>query len=89
MVLPDNILDPNGKDEETSEQGPSSKIVYINSCDELLTSFAEILEELQKAGGCYNPKKFLNKLVMQHPQFDGGDQHDSHELLRQLLDSVM
>lgn len=36
----------------------------------------------------YTPRKLLNQLIIKWPQFSGGDQHDSHELLRHLLESV-
>lgn len=39
-------------------------------------------------GGVYTPRKLLSALVNKLPQFGGGDQHDSHELLRHLLEAV-
>lgn len=39
-------------------------------------------------GGVFNPNKLFSKLCAKCPQFQGGDQHDSHELLRHLLESV-
>lgn len=41
-------------------------------------------------GDCHtvNPRKLLVALTSKCPQFEGGDQHDAHELLRHLLDSV-
>lgn len=51
-------------------------------------ALAEALEELQKSGGVYNPRKVFTNLTNIWSQFDGGDQHDSHELLRHLLESV-
>lgn len=36
----------------------------------------------------YTPRKLLSALVNKLPQFGGGDQHDSHELLRHLLEAV-
>lgn len=54
----------------------------------LTAALAESLEELQKSGGVYNPRKLFSNLTNIWPQFDGGDQHDSHELLRHLLESV-
>ncbi|XP_061388617.1 ubiquitin carboxyl-terminal hydrolase 16/45 [Musca vetustissima] len=54
----------------------------------LTSALANTLEELQSGGGVFNPSKLLNKLTTKCPQFQGGDQHDSHELLRQLLESV-
>lgn len=36
----------------------------------------------------HNPRALLSQLVLRQPQFGGGDQHDSHELLRHLLEAV-
>lgn len=36
----------------------------------------------------HNPRSLLSELTHRHPQFGGGDQHDSHELLRHLLEAV-
>ena len=36
----------------------------------------------------YNPQRLLNKLTQRFPQFAGGEQHDSHEILRHLLEGV-
>lgn len=60
----------------------------LNSWGVLTQSLAETLQEMQSAGGVYTPKKLLNKFTSKCPQFAGGDQHDAHELLRQLLESV-
>lgn len=52
-------------------------------------TLAETLEELQtKSGGVYNPQSLLRQFTNRWPQFAGGDQHDSHEALRHLLESV-
>lgn len=52
-------------------------------------TLAETLEELQtKSGGVYNPSNLLKQFTSKWPQFAGGDQHDSHEALRHLLESV-
>ena len=52
-------------------------------------TLAETLEELQtKSGGVYNPRNLLRQFTNKWPQFAGGDQHDSHEALRHLLESV-
>lgn len=51
-------------------------------------ALATALEELQQSGGVYNPRNVFRNLTRIWPQFDGGDQHDSHELLRHLLESV-
>ncbi|KAG4068319.1 hypothetical protein HA402_007839 [Bradysia odoriphaga] len=54
----------------------------------LTTELADTLDELQKAGGVFNPRQLFHSLTTKCPQFSGGDQHDSHELLRHLLESV-
>lgn len=54
----------------------------------LTAALAETLEELQISGGVHNPRKLFHQLTSKWPQFSGGDQHDSHELLRHLLESV-
>lgn len=54
----------------------------------LTSALADALGELQSGGGVYNPRKLFSQLINIMPQFGGGDQHDSHELLRQLLESV-
>lgn len=70
-------------------QMPPIKIEYSAKVDDMLQSFQETLHQLQTAGGVYNPRGFFHRFTHQHPQFGGGDQHDSHELLRHLLDSVL
>lgn len=60
----------------------------LTSWGNLTNVLADTLEELQKSGGVYNPRPLFNQLTRKWPQFDGGDQHDSHELLRHLLESV-
>ncbi|KAL5278482.1 USP16 family protein [Megaselia abdita] len=60
----------------------------LSSWGNLTQALAETLQELQSGGGVFTPSKLLNKLTSKCPQFAGGDQHDSHELLRQLLESV-
>ncbi|XP_058445158.1 ubiquitin carboxyl-terminal hydrolase 16 [Malaya genurostris] len=55
----------------------------------LTEALAEILTELQSgAGGVITPSRLLQQLTSRWPQFAGADQHDSHELLRHLLESV-
>lgn len=48
----------------------------------------ETLESLQVSGGVFNPHSLFDNLTTKLPQFAGGGQHDSHELLRHLLESV-
>lgn len=60
----------------------------LKSWGPLTAALAEALEELQSGGGVYNPRKLFSSLTKMWPQFGGGDQHDSHELLRHLLEGV-
>lgn len=60
----------------------------LNSWGNLTSSLADAIEELNLGGGVYTPKKLFNQLTTKWRQFAGGDQHDSHELLRHLLESV-
>lgn len=62
----------------------------LNSWGNLTAELAETLEQLQSANnsGVFTPNKLLKQLTTKWPQFAGGDQHDSHELLRHLLESV-
>lgn len=68
---------------------PEVRIEYYSQVEEIIPAFKDILDELQKSGGVHNPVKFFNRFSTLHPQFGGGDQHDSHELLRHLLDAVI
>ncbi|XP_066258268.1 ubiquitin carboxyl-terminal hydrolase 16/45 [Euwallacea similis] len=55
----------------------------------LTQALAETLHELQSGRAeVYNPRHLLQKLTWKLPQFGGGEQHDSHELLRHLLAAV-
>uniref|UniRef100_A0A2M4AHM9 Putative ubiquitin carboxyl-terminal hydrolase 45 isoform x2 n=1 Tax=Anopheles triannulatus TaxID=58253 RepID=A0A2M4AHM9_9DIPT len=55
----------------------------------LTDALATLLAEMTSgADGVLTPKRLLHELTSKWPQFDGGDQHDSHELLRHLLESV-
>ncbi|XP_050099754.1 ubiquitin carboxyl-terminal hydrolase 45 [Anopheles aquasalis] len=55
----------------------------------LTDALASLLTEMTSgADGVLTPKRLLHELTSKWPQFDGGDQHDSHELLRHLLESV-
>lgn len=42
----------------------------------------------QVSGSAFSPMTLLNHLRDKYRQFKGYNQHDAHELLRQLLDSV-
>lgn len=55
----------------------------------LTSTLADTLRELQSGRAeVYNPRMLLSRLTDRMPQFGGGDQHDSHELLRHLLEAV-
>ncbi|CAH2005134.1 unnamed protein product [Acanthoscelides obtectus] len=55
----------------------------------LTGALAQTLKELQSGRAeVYNPRLLFSKLRTKMPQFGGGDQHDSHELLRHLLEAV-
>lgn len=60
----------------------------LNAWGGLTESLAETLGELQGGGGVFSPSKLLRQLTGKWPQFAGAEQHDSHELLRHLLESV-
>lgn len=56
---------------------------------EFIQVLTKALEELQtKSGGVFTPNQLLRQFTTKWPQFAGGDQHDSHEALRHLLESV-
>ncbi|XP_044737826.1 ubiquitin carboxyl-terminal hydrolase 45 [Chrysoperla carnea] len=54
----------------------------------LTETLANTLTELQSSGGVVNAKALLRLLASKQPQFGVGDQEDSHELLRHLLEAV-
>lgn len=60
----------------------------LEKWDALCESLCETLCEVKAGGSTYVPQKLLTLLRKRVPQFRGSDQHDSHELLRHLLDSV-
>lgn len=93
MLLPGGEYTPE-EDEDGQPAGrtiqmPPIKIEYTAHVDEMLQSFQETMTQLRMPGGVLNPSGFFRKFTKQHPQFGGGDQHDSHELLRHLLDAVL
>lgn len=53
-------------------------------------ALANTLHEITTPGtaGSFAPRKLLDSLRVKCPQFQGFDQHDSHELLRHLLECV-
>lgn len=75
----------NGQTEDI-DLGPISG--KLKSWGPFTATLAESLEDLKKSGGVYNPRKLFMALTKIWQQFAGGDQHDSHELLRHLLESV-
>ncbi|KAF5291423.1 hypothetical protein FQR65_LT01734 [Abscondita terminalis] len=55
----------------------------------LTQALAHTLKELQDGQDrVINPSMLFSKLTHRMPQFSGGHQHDSHELLRHLLEAV-
>lgn len=60
----------------------------LNSWGPFTQVLADTLSELQSGGGVFSPSKLFSQLTNKWPQFAGMDQHDSHELLRHLLESV-
>lgn len=61
---------------ELGETGAITKALYST------------IDQLQRSGGVFTPRELLSQFTAKWPQFAGGDQHDSHEALRHLLDSV-
>uniref|UniRef100_A0A2M4A952 Ubiquitin carboxyl-terminal hydrolase n=2 Tax=Anopheles triannulatus TaxID=58253 RepID=A0A2M4A952_9DIPT len=62
----------------------------LDTCRSLTQALANQLAEMTsgRGVGVLSPKRLLNELGNRWPQFGDGDQHDSHELLRHLLESV-
>jgi ubiquitin C-terminal hydrolase len=46
------------------------------------------LDDMKSGGDVYTPKALFNKFTAEFPIFGGGHQHDSEELLRQLLECI-
>ncbi|XP_046674068.1 ubiquitin carboxyl-terminal hydrolase 45-like [Homalodisca vitripennis] len=76
-----------------------SGVLEKHKSSELSEHLAQILTEVSGVAGVetgdsmkghfsVNPRRLLDSLTSRCPQFEGGDQHDAHELLRHLLDSV-
>ncbi|XP_073829445.1 ubiquitin specific protease 16/45 [Musca autumnalis] len=84
FTLPGGVFDT--KDDEELKLPPIKGT--LSAWGGLTSALANALEELQSGGGVFNPSKLFDKLCAKCPQFQGGDQHDSHELLRHLLESV-
>lgn len=60
----------------------------LSAWGSLTEDLAQTLSELQNSGGVVNPRSLFTRLSIRLPQFGGGDQEDSHELLRHLLEAV-
>lgn len=82
--LPGGELQINGN--ETIELGPIRG--ELGDIGSFTRSLYNTLEQMQKSGGVFTPRELLSQFVTKWPQFGGGDQHDSHEALRHLLESV-
>lgn len=55
----------------------------------LSVTLADTLNELQKFDEVYfNPEALFDLVTCVCPQFAGGEQHDCHEFMRQLLDKI-
>lgn len=75
------------KDKQTKELNPIRGT--LKGSGEFIQVLTKVLEELQtKSGGVFTPNQLLRQFTTKWPQFAGGDQHDSHEALRHLLESV-
>lgn len=59
----------------------------LNRGGPLTSTLADALDELKSGGGVFTPGAIFDQFTSKWPQF-AGDQHDSHELLRHLLESV-
>lgn len=84
FALPGGLL--KFKDGTETELSPISG--ELNAWGMFTQVLAESLSELQSGGGVFSPSKLFGQLTNKWPQFAGMDQHDSHELLRHLLESV-
>lgn len=60
----------------------------LEKWDSYCEVLADTLCQIKSGGSTFSPQQLLNHLRKKVPQFRGSDQHDSHELLRHLLDSV-
>jgi len=83
-------LKPEGKDEEEEIVLDQIKSELETASDSTVTSaLTKTLDQLQNtSGGVFTPSDLLKQFTKKWPQFAGGDQHDSHEALRHLLESV-
>lgn len=78
----------------TNEKGTEFKLMpslegTLNNWGTLTEVLCNTLKELNSSRtDVHTPRALLSQLVLRQPQFGGGDQHDSHELLRHLLEAV-
>lgn len=83
--LPGGTCPLDGK--ETIELEPLDGM--LSKWKPLCKALAEALEALSNGRSeVYHPNNIHSRVTMRLPQFGGGDQHDSHELLRHLLEAV-
>lgn len=88
VELPGGKLQLNDKDEKEAVELPPISGTLLG-WSSLTSTLSETIDELGSgSGSVHNPRKLLNQLTNKWPQFGDGDQHDSHELLRHLLESV-
>uniref|UniRef100_A0A0K8T683 Uncharacterized protein n=1 Tax=Lygus hesperus TaxID=30085 RepID=A0A0K8T683_LYGHE len=60
----------------------------LEKWDAMSECLYETLTTLLTAGSVLVPSNILGFVRKRHPQFEGHDQHDAHELLRHTLDSI-
>ncbi|XP_044759903.1 ubiquitin carboxyl-terminal hydrolase 16 isoform X2 [Coccinella septempunctata] len=85
IVLPGGKLDPSNKD--SPELQPIAG--ELGKWKPLTNVLADTLRELRSGRAeVYTPRLLHSRVTNRLPQFAGGDQHDSHELLRHLLDAT-
>ncbi|BES92394.1 ubiquitin carboxyl-terminal hydrolase [Nesidiocoris tenuis] len=60
----------------------------LEEWDPMTECLYETLQSLLTPGPPLTPSRFLGFVRKKHPQFEGHDQHDAHELLRHTLDTI-
>uniref|UniRef100_A0AAG5DVS3 Ubiquitin carboxyl-terminal hydrolase n=1 Tax=Anopheles atroparvus TaxID=41427 RepID=A0AAG5DVS3_ANOAO len=85
VVIPGGVLKlPDGAEVELAQIDGE-----LGAWRSLTKALADVLTDLTaSSAGVITPKQLLAELGNKLPQFAGREQHDSHELLRQLLESV-
>jgi ubiquitin carboxyl-terminal hydrolase 16/45 len=73
-------------DNETIDLGPIRG--ELGDIGTFTKALFNTLDQMQRSGGVFTPRDLLSQFTTKWPQFGGGDQHDSHEALRHLLESV-